>query len=534
MSAAEIIGHEQFFAPMASDFVDVLVSNYNKERGSIENLALVMANTENLGAMNYFLKGNRDCFTHSTSYVVEKMFRSSGAIAALNSSYWQRALSLTDVYDYMPQARRDEWSTSIEKMVTPDFTDSTVRSTLDSLLNMRSKFLAERVDGIFRNLSGEHVTNQPQGFSTRMIIAGVTDNFTFSSSSRCGYITDLRAVIAKFMGRDEPKNNSSQMVVQAARRNSGQWVSIDGGALRIRVYLKGTAHLEVHPDMAWRLNMILASLYPSAIPASFRTRPAKKEKDFILYGRPLPFAVLDMLGSMEQAHELIGGDARHGKYRPIPNAIKGRYWSGSNSAKDEVYRVLETIGGVSVGGHWQFDYDPSAVLDEIVCSGCIPDEKAHQFYPTRPRLASIAIDLADISDDDMVFEPSAGAGGLVDLMPNKHNVVCVEVSKLYTSILESKGYFVHNEDFLKFHTSCLFDRVVMNPPFSEGRWHAHLDRASGFVCAGGRLVAILPSSAKDKDLLKGFDCEWHGPFDNEFAGTSVSVVILVANKKVIL
>jgi hypothetical protein len=28
------------------------------------------------------------------------------------------------------------------------------------------------------------------------------------------------------------------------------------------------------------------------------------------------------------------------------------------------------------------------------------------------------------------------------------------------------------------------------------------------------------------------DCEWHGPYPNEFAGTSVSVVILKASKAI--
>jgi hypothetical protein len=47
----------------------------------------------------------------------------------------------------------------------------------------------------------------------------------------------------------------------------------------------------------------------------------------------------------------------------------------------------------------------------------------------------------------------------------------------------------------------------------------------------GKLVAILPSGAKNRDgLLPGFTKEWHGPFDGEFAGTSVSVVMLVANR----
>lgn len=47
----------------------------------------------------------------------------------------------------------------------------------------------------------------------------------------------------------------------------------------------------------------------------------------------------------------------------------------------------------------------------------------------------------------------------------------------------------------------------------------------------GRLVAILPSGARNKDVLPGWNVEWSKVFDNEFAGTSVSVVILAATRK---
>ena len=47
---------------------------------------------------------------------------------------------------------------------------------------------------------------------------------------------------------------------------------------------------------------------------------------------------------------------------------------------------------------------------------------------------------------------------------------------------------------------------------------------------GGRLVAILPSGAKNKLKLEGFTCEWSPVFDNEFDGASVSVVILKADR----
>jgi hypothetical protein len=50
------------------------------------------------------------------------------------------------------------------------------------------------------------------------------------------------------------------------------------------------------------------------------------------------------------------------------------------------------------------------------------------------------------------------------------------------------------------------------------------------LAAAGRLVAILPASAKGKDVLPGLALEWSRVYENEFAGTSVDVVILVATR----
>ncbi|MOA68445.1 hypothetical protein D3C78_1960690 [compost metagenome] len=70
----------------------------------------------------------------------------------------------------------------------------------------------------------------------------------------------------------------------------------------------------------------------------------------------------------------------------------------------------------------------------------------------------------------------------------------------------------------------------MNPPYSEGRWSAHLEAAGKLVESGGRLGAVLPLSAKRKaaELLPGFDLEFSEPIDNAFSGTSISVVLLKA------
>lgn len=519
----------EFFAPVSTDAIAGMVAQYQGIRTRIEQMASAITG-EMTVAMRYFLDGNADANSRWAAPSVERLFQPAGAVAALNASYWSKALQLTDVLDLMPQARRDEWNKSITERTTPDFTDETVRNTLTDLINMRATFFAERVDGIFRSLSGEHVTNAPQGFGKRMIIAGVLNDWGSADYRRAGLINDLRAVIAKFMGRDEPKHSATEPLINALKGRWGEWVEIDGGALRVRLYKKGTAHLEVHPDMAWRLNQILASLYPLAIPPEFRARPKRKVREFDLIKKPLPFQVVEALASMHPARERVGDGFRGAQFRDIAKTRQFGFHA-SKDAIPEAERVLEAIGGVKQpGGHFLFDYEPGTVITEIVVSGCIPDQRSHQFYPTPAGLAQRAVDLAEIDPHHTVLEPSAGQGGIAQFLPSDQTE-CVEISELHCEILRTKGHRVERADFLQWQPDILVDRIVMNPPFSEGRWQAHIEHAAGMLAADGRLVAILPEGARNRaGLLPGLEKQWHGPFANEFAGTSVSVVILVANR----
>lgn len=341
-------------------------------------------------------------------------------------------------------------------------------------------------------------------------------------------------VIAKFMGREgEPGWNGTQAILRQAREQRGQWLSCDGGSWRLRVYKVGTAHLEVHPDMAWRLNCVLHQLYPMAIPAQFRAKPKKRSKEFEMLGRPLPFAVVALVASAEEARDFSDMGPRQ-----VPRRIKNTRavpHGGDKVVADQVGKVLEAIGGVAQrAGYYSFDFDPGDVIAEIVATGCIPDRVSHQFYPTPESIARIAAELADIGPDDNVLEPSAGQGDLAAFLP-KDRTTCVEISPLHCAILKAKGHDPVQVDFLAWadevgRGGAEFDAIVMNPPFSQGRWQAHTEAAAGLLSDTGRLVAVLPASAKGKDILPGFAHQWHGPYANEFAGTSVSVVILVAQR----
>lgn len=540
----------------SSDVVDRLIAAYQYDRARIDQVVEMTSSEVFTSVAHHFYEGNanEDRGRVTLSGAAAQLFERAGAVAHLKACYWQQAMALTDVYDAMPQKRRDEWNAMIrhplgtkkhrdakefETQPIPEFEEQTVRSTLQGLLLSRSTFFAERVDGIFQALSRTHVTNCPEGFNRRMILTGITS--MYGGTDRVGYINDLRVVVAKFMGRDEPKWHASSGIVATAKHQRGQWLAVDGGAIRIRCYLNGNAHLEVHPDIAWRLNVVLAQLHPAAIPSQFRAKPKKVSKEWQVLKRPLPFAVIECLSALEQANEFIptepsyaNGWSKHCR-RNIKNAVQFRFGYGQDTGGlAEAKQVLEGLGGVQVsnksGTYWQFDYEPTDVLNEVRASGCLPDQKSHQFYATQERMAKrveeFAMDGATPSTNWL--EPSAGTGGLANFMP-KDRTLCVEISELHCKVLAAKGFLVSRADFLSMPVDTKFDRVVMNPPFSDGRWQAHVQHAAAMVAPSGRLVAILPSGARSRLQLDGFNLAWHGPYSNEFPGVSVDVVILVAD-----
>lgn len=535
----------EFFAPVSHNALEELLIYRRAAKKEIDQLSASVLAAET-GAMGYFMNANLEKDSHIS---VPKLFDSSRALKQLDSDMWQRAMRLTDVWDYMPQARRDKWNHQLhawkeargyKEGSNPDndmapFEPEIAVSTIKQLLAMRAQFFSEKVDGLFRGLSGEHVTNSPMGFGKRMIIAHAINSYGHADWSRAGLIDDLRMIICKFRGMPEKLGMASSDVLQRCfSTRTGEWFEIDGGALRIRLYKVGTAHLEVNEDIAWKLNKILAAMYPAAIPSEFRQKPKKRKvKEFVLFDDLVPAPVRSLIGGM----------------KTFSNVGRGFYFERTHDVDkaivSEAETILKAVGGVEIereyqtdrfGGKrkimvWEFDYDFAFIRDDIAGNGRIPNAKSHQFYPTPENLARDAVTLAE---DGAVpgmnwLEPSAGRGGLADLMP-KADTLCVEISRLHCDILRAKGNQVEHADFLKWQPTHKIDRIVMNPPFSEGRWQAHLEHASTMLAPGGRLVAILPASAKAKSVLAGWSCKWSEVFSNEFAGASVDVVILSAER----
>jgi hypothetical protein len=201
--------------------------------------------------------------------------------------------------------------------------------------------------------------------------------------------------------------------------------------------------------------------------------------------------------------------------------------------KEKVLRVLQGCGGqILSNGDIYFDYDFEAIREDLLVTGLIPDQKAYQFYPTPEPIAKKIVELAGIESGHRTLEPSAGIGGLADFIP-ADDLTCVELAELNCRILREKGFSnVVEADFLTWrHGKGLFDRIVLNPPFSMSRAEAHFTAAAEMLNQEGVLVALLPDSLRGKSPLAGFDYEWEALPAGSFPGVSIDLSILKVTRK---
>jgi len=112
------------------------------------------------------------------------------------------------------------------------------------------------------------------------------------------------------------------------------------------------------------------------------------------------------------------------------------------------------------------------------------------FFPTPERLADEMIETAGIEEGMKVLEPSAGMGHIADRIREAGvEPDVIEMSGDRRELLEAKGYELAGYDFLE-HTDGGYDRIIMNPPFSDSRDAEHIQHAYNLLKPGGQLVAI--------------------------------------------
>lgn len=166
------------------------------------------------------------------------------------------------------------------------------------------------------------------------------------------------------------------------------------------------------------------------------------------------------------------------------------------------------------------------------------------FFPTPRDIALKMIALAGGIEDDMtVLEPSAGAGGIADVIRERCPGATLEVIEwnwTLREVLVAKGFQLIGDDFFQVGGQC-WDRIVQNPPFENLQDIDHIYQAYKHLADGGRLVSVVsesPFHRQDKkaaafrdwlDEVGGYDIDLvAGAFAD--SGTGIKARLIVVDK----
>lgn len=497
--------------------LDVLFQEYDDKLDKINELS--NQSSQYGEVITYFLQ--------ASELRASNLFDAEKAKKVLNSEMWQKVIAKTNVLKYMPAEDRNQWNEDIREYNTPDFDKEIVIPTIQNLLLSQDNFFAKKVDGVFRNLSGEHLTNSPSGFRKKMIISNIINYYGSTDYDKCEYINDLRFILSKVIGiqNNDFEARRTQDSVSYIIQNElyGKWFSLDGGLLRMKVFKKGTAHLEIFPSVAIKLNQILSTLYPMAIPSEHRT-VNKKIKEFKLIK---DFLSSDTLGLLSELIDKL-------RYK---NSFLFSSLHYKKETVNKIKEIIQLTGGKVINDYVTYSYDPRDVLIEIHMQGYIPDRQSHQFYPTEDSLAELCSTMIGRCERwDTVLEPSAGSGALLEHLniASKSKITCLDISKTHCSVLKEKGFNVECMDFMKYSENNKFSKIIMNPPFTKNQAKNHVEKALNHLTEEGKLVAIIPSSLKDKIVVSNeFYSSYSETIEDAFldSNTKVSVVIFKAKRK---
>ena len=126
------------------------------------------------------------------------------------------------------------------------------------------------------------------------------------------------------------------------------------------------------------------------------------------------------------------------------------------------------------------------------------------YFPTPKDICQQLVDLAELEDGMNVLEPSGGKGSISEAIRDKAHVN-LEVCEIYSDlskILTLKGFKVVANNFLTEVKEPKYNRVIMNPPFSDGQDIQHIRHAFNCLAPDGKIVAIASESISFRKDLK--------------------------------
>lgn len=216
----------------------------------------------------------------------------------------------------------------------------------------------------------------------------------------------------------------------------------------------------------------------------------------------------------------------------------------------DVNKVLELLGGKwnkKLKAHL-FESPIDDVISNVIATGEVTNHnKELQFFETPYEIADQIVSLAEIKPSSEILEPSAGRGRIIKSVLKVFSYPRLSFCEIdmknieYLSALNAGTCVAY--DFMMYNPAISnYDRIVMNPPFSNQQDIDHVTHALKFLSDDGILVSVMSPAIKFRTnrktnefnaLLKTFRS--HEIIDlpeNSFkeSGTTIKTVILKVRK----
>lgn len=191
----------------------------------------------------------------------------------IERSAWRELFDRSGYRSIMSASARQQFDEDVEKGRLPPLTADNVIATFEALRENRVAMMEDGVVDAFRSLSWDYKTNSPVKFGKRAIFKGY-DCMCGRWWNVCHYgqdkLDDLLRVLHVLDGRPAPDHREgARALLQAALPSGAGGGESEDEMVGVRSFKNGNVHVTFkRRDLVDRMNQIVASRYPHALPAA--------------------------------------------------------------------------------------------------------------------------------------------------------------------------------------------------------------------------------------------------------------------------
>ena len=320
-------------------------------------------------------------------------------------------------------------------------------------------------------------------------------------------------------------------LVNAFSRLSRDYRSHDGFKIGSRMVLEYVARVWANNGKIWSVN-----LYSGA---EERLRDIDRVMH-ILDGQPAPEYQQGLCAAIRTAMQ----DGTNGRDWQVETPYFRCRWFKNGNAhlwflRDDLVRQANLM----IAEHYG---QTVGAAPDVAGKSPVPDQPpapaTDDFFETPPEIVERMLAHAGIAPDQNVLEPSAGLGaiarGFAETVGGRFTGYEASPERCRALEQEFPHAQIRQADFLRSTPLAGYDRILMNPPFSNGVDALHVIHALKFLAPGGRLVAVMSAGVtfrttrgalhlKEIIAARGGIIEELQPGSFKASGTNVNTVLVV-------